>query len=164
MSRAAVHARVYCLATTAHELRKRLINQNKIEYHKTIPCGCSSRLRALPCHYSDDVPNEYRVAAVHACVHCLATTVMMYPMKIHNQTQDQTWVTGFNSSVIRKSIQMHMAVTWWNSANKQIMAVVPTWRHGGIRWQQERDMAKIYVTAHILEQQRQNAPKPTASI
>jgi hypothetical protein len=29
-SRAEAHERGYCLATTAHELRKRLINQNKI--------------------------------------------------------------------------------------------------------------------------------------
>ena len=99
MSRAAVHAHVYCLATTAHELRKRLINQNKIEYHKTIPCGCSSRLRALPCHYSDDVPIEYRVAAVHACVHCRATTVMMYPLNtVSNQKLQRSSLDDINAN------------------------------------------------------------------
>ena len=87
MSRAAVHARVYCLATTAHELRKRLINQNKIEYHKTIPCGCSSRLRALPCHYSDVVPKN---SIPCGCSSRLRALPCHHSNDVHNRAQGQT--------------------------------------------------------------------------
>ena len=102
---AAVHARVYCLANTAYEIRKRSMNQKQKKYQFKICQFC--------------------VAAVHAREYCLAN-ISLNTQKINKNPQTSTRSNpsisaGFNSMYRTNTKQMSQ----WNCSCRQVQRQGP---------------------------------------